>query len=486
MEVLVDQKFSSQIDRVSAFLNEKLPKGSIFMACLISFLTVSFLWGFWTSGYYALGLNATVISLMVIYFILTYGVSKKINSFSWVFPSVLISLSFFLYENPFIKSINLIAFPLLTCFFIWISKVDSEGKMRWTFLLLEDVLMSLNFYLTACIPNSFKYLFMLALAKMKLNPKTFVSVLKGLIPLVLFYFIIIPMLTSADSLFGEKLNDLVFYLSMLFDIAPIYRFVIFSIVLASLIALLAAIDQANEITIVAPKEKPDRDSISTAIVLSGMLVLYCLFIWVQLERFWIMELPMNFLETEKYVKTGFWQLFSVSLFNLGLSYFFFGRTSLNIKNLLGIFNVVSLLMLISSAQRLGLYVYYYGFSYEKFYASYAVLYCGLLLLILIHASFAREAKDPLKYGAYLLFYMYAFITVLPVERFIFESNMKLSKNVDSRIDLSEMRMLSIDVYPLVLAESLDRGANWMRWQHLKDERHSKKEIYEMTLSDLVN
>jgi hypothetical protein len=486
MEVLVDQKLSSYVDRVTEFLNEKLPKESIIAACAIAFLSVSFLWGFWTSGYFALGFNATIISSLIIYYIVTYGTSKARNNYIWVIPSLLISLSFFLYENPFIKCINLIAFPFLVCFFLWVSKVDPEGKMSWRFLLLGDVVMSLNFYLTACIPNSLKHLYINALSSLKLNPKTFFSILKGIIPLVILYLIVIPILTSADSLFGQKLNSLLAYLDIFFSISPIYRFVVFVIIVTYLVALMPAIDHASEVKIAEPEEKPNRDSISTSIVLTGMLVLYCLFISVQLERFWVKELPIDFTETEYYVKTGFWQLFTVSLFNLCLSYFFYGRTSFKIKNLLGLFNIASLLMLLSSAQRLGLYVYFYGFSYEKFYASYTVLYCGLLLLILIYASFSSEIKDPLKLGAYLLFYMYAFVTVLPVERFILRSNIYLSALPDSRIHLYEMKMLSVDVYPIVDSEFSVEYGHWAEWKRAKAKRHNKKEIYEMTLSDFAN
>lgn len=486
MEVLVDQKLGNYVDRASAFLNERLPKGSIIAACVIGLLSVSFLWGFWTHGYYALGINATIISLLAIAYVVIYGDSRKNNNLLWVVPSVLISLSFFLYENPFIKCINLVAFPFFMCFFLWISKVDPEGKLIWRFSLIEDAVMSLNHYLTASIPGSLKYLYKVALAKMKLNPKTFTSVLKGLIPLVLLYLIVIPMLTSADSLFGDKLNDLISYLNIFFDLAPVYRLVVFTIIVTYLVALLPAIDHACDIAIPEPKEKPNRDSISTFIVLSGMLILYCLFIYVQFERFSLRVLPINFAETEYYVKTGFWQLFTISLFNLCLSYFFYGRISLKIKNLLGLFNVTSLLMLLSSAQRLGLYVYFYGFSYEKFYASYTVLYCGILLLVLIYASFAGETKDPLKYGAYLLFYMYAFITVLPVERFIFESNIILSHSSETRINLDEMTMLSVDVYPSVRREAfLLEWDSWRFWEQSLVKHHIAKHFYEMTLSDLL-
>lgn len=57
-------------------------------------------------------------------------------------------------------------------------------------------------------------------------------------------------------------------------------------------------------------------------MLSGVLALYGLFIFVQIERLWVNDLPVDFASTENLVKTGFWQLVFLSFLNSALFVFF--------------------------------------------------------------------------------------------------------------------------------------------------------------------
>ena len=65
----------------------------------------------------------------------------------WVAPSILMACSFFMYENPFIKVINLIAFPSLSLFFLTYSLIKNRENVKWGKALIQAHLNSFNYFL---------------------------------------------------------------------------------------------------------------------------------------------------------------------------------------------------------------------------------------------------------------------------------------------------------------------------------------------------
>ncbi len=149
------------------------------------------------------------------------------------------------------------------------------------------------------------------------------------------------------------------------------------------------------------------------------------------------------------VKSGFWQLLFLSVINIIIYFLAYRKTVPAVQKILGAFMVASLLLLFSAAHRMILYVTNYGFSYEKFFALYTVLFCTILLIWLISRLFVSHRSNILKFLVLLFLWMYALATVFPVEQFILRTNVSLAKNPDSRIRLFELTMFSPDVLNLV-------------------------------------
>ncbi len=179
-----------------------------------------------------------------------------------------------------------------------------------------------------------------------------------------------------------------------------------------------------------------------------------------------------------------------------------------VQKLLAVFTVASLLLLVSAAQRMVLYVTTYGFSYEKFFASYAVLFCAIVFVWLISRLFVSKRADILKFSAILFLWMYAVITIFPVEQFVLRTNVKLAEHPDSRIRLYELTMLSPDVLGLVenyqktgqlvqepvvyqpqfegdIAVELDEQIGWRDWVAVQKQMIEDKAWYEMNLTNIL-
>lgn len=465
-------------------------RSAIIPALMLGLFYVLFLWEFFSRGVYALGLNATLFGILTALLVANhvskdFSPSKSIRV--WLISCIIISSSFFLYENPFIKTINIFTLPLLALFFLRSSISDRTFNRNWgrkTITSFFDFTSSLIFRFT---PASAIWLVKSTFKSLSLKPRLLDSILKGLIPLAIAYLLIIPLLSSSDSLFDARITSLINYLYSLINLTPVIKFAILMLVASSIIGIICL----TKVTLDLEKTKTEKpncvamvDPISASIMLVGILVIYFIFIGVQIERLFVTDLPVNFSETEKYVKSGFWQLFFITLFNLILSYSYYGKTGHYVRNLLGIFNLTSQIILLSAAQRLALYVTLYGLSYEKFYASYTVLFCSILLSYLIYATFNGALKDTIRVGFHLFLVMYCLVTILPVEIIIFKSNIELSKRTDSRLDLSEMRMLSIDALGEVNTAEFSSYPMWKDWSHKISRRHAAKNVYEYTLADL--
>ena len=227
----------------------------------------------------------------------------------------------------------------------------------------------------------------------------------------------------------------------------------------------------------------NRDIVITGIVLGGIFVVYLLFLWIQFDRLWVGQLPFDFKETENLVKGGFWQLLFLSLVNLAIFFFLYRKTSSLGQKLLGLFSLASFLLLVSSAHRMMLYVTHYGFSYEKFYASYTVLFCAILFFWLISRLFVSKKSNVVKFLAFQFLWMFALISLFPVELFILRSNMALVTRLDSKINLFEMTMLSPDVLTQIKKyQEEEKMGDWNPWIEKQEKRIRDKKWYEYTLN----
>jgi hypothetical protein len=444
----------------------------------LSLFWVVFIWGFWDKGPLALGINASVffIALLAMFIRPLCRNQQDKKDFYWLIPLGLIALSFLLYENPFIKIVNVLVYPILIFLFVNYGNLRDKEKRYWGINFIANF-FSRFFSLFGQLGASLKhYIEMLGPRRGKGTAR---QIVLGLILLLAVAFVVvIPLLSSADPVFGDKLAfiyDLVRRYISENVAAKIVFFLVFSVFLfSSNLAWTREFDYEE-------KEAGKRvDSIVAGIVLGGILFLYLLFLWIQIKRLWVGSLPFEFHETESLVKSGFWQLFFLTGLNTLLYFFTYRKTSAPVQKILAVFTIASLMLLVSAGERVALYVVDYGFSYEKFFASYTVIYSAILFVWLLYCLFRKDRANVFKFLVFLFLWMYAVVTVLPVEQFILRSNIALAKRPESRIHLHELTMLSSDVLDLVkryrgegkLAE------DWQSWIDQQEKRLAEKRWYE--------
>ena len=134
---------------------------------------------------------------------------------------------------------------------------------------------------------------------------------------------------------------------------------------------------------------------------------------------------------------------------------------------------------------MGLYVALYGLSYEKFFASYTVIFSFLLFLYLIFSSFSLNKRDVFKFLMISALWFYSVATVLPVEKIILNTNIILSERPNSRVELTQLDMLSSDVLKQV-DRDFDHSDEWQEWIDLRKKQMEDRKWYETNLSLELN
>lgn len=455
---------------------------------------VVFLWNFWERGPFALGINAAVFLLLALLLLVQPLLALRslaARDFAWIIPFVLMSASFAIYDNPFWKMTSILIMPV--AFAVFYLQAFTAATARWTPAFFGRIALRC-LSIIQCIGTVGEGYTALLAPQDALRRRVIVRIIAGLVILtIVAVVIVIPLLASADTAFKTAVDAVYGWLGTFISLTVWYRAFVFLILSFLFAAVLVAWGRPFT-TAEETGSAKDIDPIVAGIVLGGLLVLYLLFLGIQLSRLWVGELPFDFQETESLVKSGFWQLLFLSILNILVYFFVYRKTVSVVQYLLVAFTGASLLLLASAGYRMGLYVTYYGFSYEKFFASYAVLYCAILFGWLIAKLFARTPADIVKFVALLFIWMYALVAVFPVEQFIVRTNVALAQREDSRIRLFEMTMLSPDVLGIVkqynqagrLQENgAEKPSDWQPWIREQEERIADKAWYEYTLGNLV-
>lgn len=470
--------------------NQKI---TLLLGAGLSAFWVIFLWNFWDRGVYALGFNAAIFLFLFLALFVRNLCQKKAYSkqdLLWLIPMALIALSFALYENPFLKAVSLLVSTLLFTIFYNQAFLPNKKTINWNFRFVLRIIERF-FSLFEKIGETAVAYFNLIFPNHKSKKQLAAKIIGGvLLFLLVALTVFIPLLSSADPLFASKLQFIYDFFLQFISLPVVYKILTFIAFAILYISVLRA--WSKDFNYRGGNEQEKKiDPVIPGIILGGILALYLLFIWVQLGRLWVGALPFDFQETESLVKGGFWQLFFLSIINILIYFFTYKKTTVWVQRILAVFTFASLFLLISAAYRMGLYVVYYGFSYEKFFASYTVIFCALVFVWLISRLFIKKRANILKFLVFLFLWMYALLTVFPVEQFILRSNVALSQTAGSRIKLPELTMLSPDVLSLV-KKYQEQGIinnqefDWQPWIERQEKILSEKEWYELNLSNLLN
>jgi len=468
---------------------------------------VVFLWNFWKRGISILGFNATIFLFLFlglsIWMLYKKGCYTK-NDLLWIIPMVLATLSYSIYDNPFWKMTSLLVLPAMFVIFYNQAFLPDKKEKAWNSEFIYKIVVRFFSFLGKIGQTAALYINLIMPAGTT-KKRVVARIIGGIILfLIIALTVFVPLLSSADAVFAEKTQVIYDWFLDIISLPFMYKLLACVALTILFFSVLAAWSKRFDYE---EKETSNKkiDPIVSGIVLGGILCLYLLFLLLQVNHLWVGTLPFDFKETESLVKSGFWQLFFLSIINILIYFFTYKKTTLWVQRILAAFTIASLLLLVSAGYRMGLYVTYYGFSYEKFFASYTVIYCVILFVWLISRLFINKRSNIVKFLVVLFFWMYALVAVFPVEQFILRANVALAGIKESRIRLFELTMLSPDALPLVkkykqqgllkenagyLSREKENGAvgefDWNPWIERQEKEISDKLWYEKNLTNIMS
>lgn len=455
---------------------------------LFSVLAVWSHWNIFSISVFALGFNATLFGVGVA--IVLYCVDSSYSSkrdWAWLIPMFLISVSYSLYENPWLKLISLFLLPIIVGVFCAYSHFSEHKTLVWNGKLLGAISMRL-FKPLGEISNVVMAIFNRSvLPTSEVHKSTLSRVLRGLVLLIPLSFVVLLLLSSADALFAALVRQSFLSVLNAMNFVTIFKLVLSAVLTVALLAM--ALGWSGVIDYEDATETKEIDGLVAGIVLGGLLLIYTAFLILQLDNLVIAELPDNYHEAERMVKSGFWQLFLLAVLNTGLFFVVYRKTGMIAQWVLRVFIIASSLLMVSAAWKLGLYNYTFGLSYEKFFAAYTTLFALGVLLYLVAASFSPKRCNAVKSIAFAALWGYAIASISPIERIIFHTNLYLAEQSSTRITLTQLTQLSLDVwddvdevYSAKLAVSANDQRLWRTWRRRQHHEMCKRAWYETNLS----
>ena len=396
------------------------------LSAILGVYAVLFFWDAWVVGAEAFKIDATIFLYGVA---ALFAVSRakeqglKLVDLSWVGLTLAIGMSYCLYDEPFFKNTTFYVFPVL---FLWhlhaSGKAFNKRSLSSRSIFLDLINRSFISIFSFLIPawRAYTQLIVIPVDTPFILIKRIAT---GVVTLVAVAACVTPLLYGVDEKFSLRLD---LFLSLLAN--SISWMLILKIICAVAVAVFfLAACYAHRSKWTPPLESVPAhiDSVISGIVLSGVLAIYLFLIGVQAEKLWSDGLLFDGAELIVLENTGFWQLIALSIFNVTVFGILYRKTNLYSQIVLSSFVAASIAILGLIALKMYLHVVTYGLYYRAFYASYAVLYCALLSIILFMSSIKKTVADVIR-GAILLFtIMYSLLALMPVAEIMSNVNVFL-------------------------------------------------------------
>ena len=465
-----------------------------------------------------------LITLFLVYSLKHTNQLKK--NLNWIFllPIVLLSMRFFISSNSFFHFFNHIAIIILFSG-MTLLLIGKEAYKFETFSFLFKIIKAIFCPFTYFL-KPYAYLFKKLISGKKQHSNTqFKKVLLGILISLPILLIIVPLLSSADMVFGEMISFLPTKLSYFLGntnfinaVAQLLLIILVATYSYSCAYYLFTPDEIlkqekleknktinnqlpttnqniiNNTSTTQPKEKSFFDTTILTTVLVMINIVYLVFCFIQfsyLIRNGANTLPGGFTYAV-YARQGFFQLLLVTMLNFIIIILSFKYKDINnlkankrINGLLLLMGVFTYIMIYSSFYRMGLYSQNYGYTYLRVF----VYFFLLLETILLGATLAYIVKPKFNLAKFYVLtslVLYIGLNYLNIDAMIAKNNVDRYFET-GKIDFYYLTTLSYDAVPQI-SRLLETENSYIRIQvedyfiNLKKELNKETSWQEFNLS----
>ncbi len=298
------------------------------------------------------------------------------------------------------------------------------------------------------------------------NSKTIYIVIGSLIAIPMF-IIVLALLSSADAVFRELVNNILGGLNI-FNLIHIVVMTVFMFFASyCLLSNLCKKELSEEV-----KDKKKWEPVLAITITSLLSVLYLVFSGIQIIYLFIgqMQLPEGYTYA-KYAREGFFQLLVVCIINLIIVLFTLTRFKENniLKGILTVMSICTFVMIASSALRMLLYIETYYLTFLRIFVLWALVVLFILFVGVV-ISIYKDRFPLFHYSMVVVTIFYLVLSFSHPDYYIAKinlSNTKYSKveavgneeEDEYYKDYYYIEGLSLDAAPAVLEFYKEYGAN---------------------------
>lgn len=374
--------------------------------------------------------------ILLIILLKKHNIVKNTNAFYLAIPIILLSLTYFIFNNNFFNIMNAIVIILLYGIMIVWATTDTF-KIRILFSkAINLVIGSLEF-----IPNSIKQIketfkFKKKDTKSEKKRQIWIGILCSL-PILLILF---ALLVSADgifaSLFGIVSEKIMEIFTKDIFVSLLLRIVVFIIIFVYLVCVIYNIlnkeSSYNKVKVKELKKNINIEGITVNTVLTAINILYLLFSIVQfvyvfsyisgVSRF------VNDSDLSKYARQGFFQLMLVSFINFIIIILINlnkNEMSDKTKKYTKIMNVImaifTFIIAISAFMRMYLYEKEFGYTFQRLMV-YVILLTEMIMIIPTIIYIVKGKINLFKSYFIIVLTMYVIVNFINIDAMIAKNN----------------------------------------------------------------
>ena len=369
----------------------------------------------------SLGLNVVLFIIPTLIFLIwALKRNEKIKNkkgLLFVIPIILLSCTYFIYDNYLFKILNGIFIPLLMIFmYVYtISPSYSLGKLFFK-------TMNLIFEPLTCIGKVYRLAGRNVSKSLKLNDKRR-KILKGVLISLPIVIVVLILLGSADAVFSSIFKDIYKFLDKLFSDGFVTRIVLIIILFTYMAAVLNYLLFNFGTKIVVEKKRKGIENYTINILLTVLGVIYIVFDYIQIKSLMFHQVAEH-INYAQYARTGFFQLLVISLINLIIlvvSKQVRNKDDKYTKIISLVMVLLTLIIIGSSFMRMCMYESYYGYTLLRFLV-YVVLFTEVILLIPTTIYILRDKMNIFRHYLVITVSIYTLLCLFPVDCFIAHNN----------------------------------------------------------------
>lgn len=390
-------------------------------------------------------LYTIIFITFLIYVLIKYKKVKNKNALIGIIPITLLSSTYFLYNNQFLKGLNSIVIIILIgimCLYLTKDKImDSkicQNLLRILFGALDTVDEVVNFF------------------KRKRNEEIdeksekIRKIGKSILISIPIIIVVLILLISADQVFASIFNNIFYYFGNIFSIKEMTNLIMRIIVIIIAFGYIGGylINLVKEDTIYNQKEDDEHkekikiEDITMNTTLTILNIIYLIFCIIQFTNLFTQVSHNSNFDYSGYARRGFFQLMFVSLINFGIIFISNinkkEKTEKKYTKIMSILIIAfTIIIIISAFYRMYLYEQEYGYTYLRLFV-YFILATELLITIPIIMYILKNNVNLVKSSIIIITTMYLILNFINIDYVIAQKNINryFENNESKSIDLS--------------------------------------------------